>query len=61
MSKIALATILLAATALAGCVADPYYRGGPSVGYVQGGVYYADRTPFNGEFWDRYYYGPRYY
>jgi len=61
MSKIAIGALLVAATALGGCVTDPYYRSGPSYGYVQNGVYVADRSPYNGEFWDRYYYGPRYY
>jgi hypothetical protein len=61
MNKMAIATILLAATVLGGCVADPYYRSGPSYGFVDRGVFYADRSPNSGEFWDRYYYGPRYY
>ncbi|MBM3546098.1 MAG: hypothetical protein FJX54_04040 [Alphaproteobacteria bacterium] len=61
MSKLALGAILVAATALGGCVTDPSYRSGPSYGYVHNGTFYADRSPYNGEFWDRYYYGPRYY
>ena len=59
MKKLTVAIVLTAA-AVAGCAPVPYNRGG-QYGYIENGVYYADRSPYHGGYWDRYYYGPRYY
>jgi hypothetical protein len=60
MRKLTVLAIVIAASTLAACAPSSPYRGG-SYGYVENGMLYADRSPYNGEFWDRYYYGPRYY
>ncbi len=60
MKKLSIAAVLLATTALAGC-GNPAPRS--DLAYLDRGTgtYVMDRSPYNGEFYDRYYYGPRYY
>ena len=60
MSKLSIAAILLTATTLAAC-GNPYPRG--DLAYLDRGTgtYVIDRSPYNGQYYDRYYYGPRYY
>ena len=59
MSKFAIAILVLATTALAGC-GNPNPRG--DLAYLDrgSGTYVMDHSPYNGDYWDRYYYGPRY-
>jgi hypothetical protein len=47
-------------TTLAAC-GNPYPRS--DLAYLDRGTgtYVVDRSPYNGQYWDRYYYGPRYY
>ena len=60
MSKLSIVAIILAATTLAAC-GNPRPRS--DLAYLDRGTgtYVIDRSPYNGEFYDRYYYGPRYY
>lgn len=60
MSKLSIAAILLCATTLAAC-GNPYPRSDLAYLDRSQGAYVVDRSPYNGEYWDRYYYGPRYY
>ncbi len=56
MSKLA---IVVMATTLAGC-GNPHPRSDLAYLDRSSGTYTVDRSPYNGEFRDRYYYGPRY-
>lgn len=58
MSKLAIAIVVMATT-LAGC-GNPHPRGDLAYLDRSSGTYTVDRSPYNGEFRDRYYYGPRY-
>ena len=59
MSKFAITILVLAASTLAAC-GNPTPRRDLAYLDHSTGTYIADRSPYNGDYWDRYYYGPRY-
>lgn len=60
MNKMHIAAIALAATTLVGC-SNPAPRSDLAYLDHRSGTYVMDRSAYNGQFWDRYHYGPRYY
>jgi hypothetical protein len=59
MNKTTIAAIVLAAVTLAGC-GNPTPRSDLAYLDHRSGTYVMDHSPYNGQFWDRYHYGPRY-
>lgn len=59
MNRIAMTVLVLATATLAGC-GNPNPRGDLAYLDHSTGTYVVDHSPYNGDYWDRYHYGPRY-